>query len=168
MSGQFLHNLLLFGRVLRQLGLDINPGRMMDLVNALDQIEIGRKADFFYAARTLLVHEREDLPLFDEAFELFWRKPAESWEIKWQGIATRRRRPTAPVVTHPPLKEAAPEAEDPSSTSSQEMTVIEITRTYSDRELLRLVQPGWLPLLERHAPLFLGEREEDRSLRCHF
>ena len=137
MSGQFLHNLLLFGRVLRQLGLDINPGRMMDLVNALDQIEIGRKADFFYAARTLLVHEREDLPLFDEAFELFWRKPAESWEIKWQGIATRRRRPTAPVVTHPPLKEAAPEAEDPSSTSSQEMTVIEITRTYSDRELLR-------------------------------
>ena len=135
MSGHFLHNLLLFGRVLRRLGLDINPGRMMDLVSALDHIEIGRKSDFFYAARTLLVHDREDLPLFDEAFELFWRKPAESWTVDWQGL-TRRRKPSRPVVTHPPLKEA-PQTEHPGSTSSQETTVIEVTRTYSDRELLR-------------------------------
>ena len=77
MSGRLLHNLLLFGRILRGLGLDVNPGRMMDLVSALDHIEIGNKADFFYAARTLLVHEREDLELFDEAFDLFWRKPIE-------------------------------------------------------------------------------------------
>ncbi|HZM25587.1 MAG TPA: hypothetical protein VFC02_27805, partial [Anaerolineales bacterium] len=88
MSGQLLSNLILFGRVLRGLGLDVNPGRMMDLVSALDHIEIGNKADFFYAARTLLVHEREDLPLFDEAFELFWRKPAESWDVALQGFVT--------------------------------------------------------------------------------
>lgn len=136
MSGQFLHNLLLFGRVLRRLGLDINPGRMMDLVSALDHIEIGNKPDFFYAARTLLVHEREDLPLFDEAFELFWRKPAESWDIRWQGF-TQRRRPSRPIVTPPPLEQSAPETDLSTSTSSQEMTVIEVTRTYSDRELLR-------------------------------
>jgi uncharacterized protein with von Willebrand factor type A (vWA) domain len=137
LSGQFLHNLLLFGRILRQLGLDINPGRMMDLVSALDYIQIGRKSDFYYAARTLLVHEREDLPLFDEAFELFWRKPAESWDLReWQGL-TRRRRPAGPVVTHPPLKQAAPHTNDSASTSTEPMTVVEVTRTYSDRELLR-------------------------------
>lgn len=138
MSGQFLHNLLLFGRVLRQLGLDVNPGRMMDLVSALDHIEIGRKSDFFYSARTLLVHEREDLPLFDEAFELFWRKPAESWNLgEWQGLSSQRRRKKGPIVTPPALKEAASQSDDSKSTSSQEMTVIEVTRTYSDRELLR-------------------------------
>jgi len=136
LSGQFLHNLLLFGRVLRRLGLDINPGRMMDLVSALDHIEIGKKSDFFFAARTLLVHDREDLPLFDEAFEFFWRKPSESWDIAWQGL-TRRRKPSGPVVTHPPLKEAPQQNDDSTSTSSQEMSVIEVTRTYSDRELLR-------------------------------
>ena len=92
MNGQFLHNLLLFGRILRGLGLDVNPGRMMDLVSALDYIEIGNKSDFYYAARTLLVHEREDLPLFDEAFELFWRKPAdENWKALWQGLVRKRR-----------------------------------------------------------------------------
>ena len=136
MSGQFLHNLLLFGRVLRHLGLDIDPGRMMDLVSALDHIEIGRKSDFFYSARTLLVHEREDLALFDEAFALFWRKPAERWHVDWQGLAPRRKR-SRRIVTHPPLEEAAPETDDSSSSRSRNMTVIEVTRTYSDRELLR-------------------------------
>lgn len=136
MSGQFLHNLLLFGRVLRGMGLDINPGRMMDLVSALDHIEIGRKSDFFYSARTLLVHQREDLSLFDEAFEMFWRRPADSWQVDWAGLP-QRRRPRGPVVTPPPLEEAARQQEDGSSTSNQEMTVIEVTRTYSNREILR-------------------------------
>ena len=118
------------------MGLDINPGRMMDLVSALDHIEIGRKSDFFYSARALLVHEREDLALFDEAFAAFWRKPAESWDVEWQGLAQRRRR-SRPIVTPPPLEEAASQTNDSSSTSGQEMTLIEVTRTYSDRELLR-------------------------------
>ena len=134
MTGQFLHNLLLFGRLLRRLGLDVNPGRMMDLVSALDHIQIGRKQDFYFAARTLLVHEREDLPLFDEAFELFWRKPVEEWNVEWQGFSQRRRQ-SRPIVTPPPLEESTSQTND--STSSQELTVIEVTRTYSDRELLR-------------------------------
>jgi uncharacterized protein with von Willebrand factor type A (vWA) domain len=134
LTGQFLHNLLLFGRLLRRLGLDVNPGRMMDLVSALDHIQIGRKQDFYFAARTLLVHEREDLPLFDEAFELFWRKPVEEWNVEWQGFSQRRRQ-SRPIVTPPPLEESTSQTNDP--TSSQELTVIEVTRTYSDRELLR-------------------------------
>ena len=136
MSGRLLHNLLLFGRVLRGLGLDVNPGRMMDLVSALDHIEIGRKSDFFYSARALLVHDREDLALFDEAFELFWRKPPESWQVEWQGFSRRRKRP-GPLVTHPPLKEAASQTNDSASSSSEPMTVVEVTRTYSSREILR-------------------------------
>jgi len=136
LSGHLLHNLLLFGRILRGLGLDVNPGRMMDLVSALDYIEIGDKKDFFYAARTLLVHDREDLELFDEAFELFWRKPAVGWDLEWQGFI-RRRRSTKPVVTPPPLKDEPPSTDDSDSAPKETITVIEVTRTYSDREVLR-------------------------------
>ena len=137
MSGRLLHNLILFGRVLRGLGLDVNPGRMMDLVSALDHIKIGNKSDFFYAARTLLVHDREDLELFDEAFELFWRKPAESWEVEWQGLG-RRKRSKKPLVTPPPLKdESLSSSESDSNTQTEPLTVIEVTRTYSNREVLR-------------------------------
>jgi uncharacterized protein len=158
LSGQFLHNLLLFGRVLRGLGLDINPGRMMDLVSALDLIEIGNKSDFFYAARTLLVHERDDLALFDEAFERFWRKPANSWEVEWQGLTARKRRP-GPIVTHPPLKEAAPETSKTGSTPSEEIPVIEVTRTYSDRELLRH---------KNFAEMSIEEAEAVKRMMSHF
>ena len=58
--------------MLRALGLDINPGRMIDLVQALAFVEIGRKADFFYTARSLLVHDQDDLTLFGPSpFDLF-------------------------------------------------------------------------------------------------
>jgi uncharacterized protein len=136
LSGHLLHNLLLFGRVLRGLGLDVNPGRMMDLVSALDYVEIGNKADFFYAARTLLVHEREDLALFDEAFELFWRKPADGWDVPWQEL-TRRRRSTKPLITPPALKDESSSVSDSDSASQEALTVVEVTRTYSSREVLR-------------------------------
>ena len=76
-SGKLLHNLVLFGRLLRALGMDVNPGRMIDLVDALGYVEIGRKADFYFTARSLLVHHKDDLELFDVAFERFWKRPFE-------------------------------------------------------------------------------------------
>jgi len=158
LSGQFLHNLLLFGRVLRRLGLDVNPGRMMDLVSALDYIEIGSKPDFFYAARALLVHERDDLPLFDEAFETFWRKPAEGWDVQWQGFTSRKRR-SRPIVTHPPLREAAPETDAAGLNTSDVLPIIEVTRTYSDRELLRY---------KNFAEMSAEEAEAVKRMMSHF
>ena len=77
MNGQLLHNLILFGRLLRALGMDVNPGRMIDLVQALQHVNLACKADFYYTARSLLVHDRDDLPLFEQAFELFWRAPRD-------------------------------------------------------------------------------------------
>jgi uncharacterized protein len=136
LSGRLLQNLLLFGRILRGLGLDVDPGREMDLVRALDYIEIGNRSDFFYTARTLLVHEYEDLPLFDEAFELFWLKPGVGRNAQVKGL-TRRRRSTKPIITHPPLKDALSSENDPAADPREQITVIEVTHTYSDRELLR-------------------------------
>ncbi len=136
-SGNLLHNLILFGRVLRGLGLDVNPGRMIDLVQALEYVEIGRKADFYYTASSLLVHRREDLPLFDQAFEMFWHKPMAGWEITLPGF-NRPRRSQKPLVMPPPLQapDAPPPGED-SPLDNDQRPVIEVTLTYSAREVLR-------------------------------
>ncbi len=138
-SGNLLHNLLLFGRLLRGLGLDVNPGRMIDLVHALGHIEIGRKQDFYHAARSLLVHRHEDVPLFDQAFEMFWRKPAEGWttlDLSGLGAMRRSRRPR---ITPPPLREpeAAPPEDGPGQAPSDQPPIIQVTLTYSEREVLR-------------------------------
>ncbi len=85
-------NLLLFGRVLRGLGLDVDTARMLDLVEALRHVEIGNKADFRHAARCLLVRGREDAVLFDAAFEAFWRKPSgEGTSLDLRALGEKRR-----------------------------------------------------------------------------
>lgn len=137
-SGQFLNNLVIFGRLLRGLGMDVNPGRMIDLVQALDLIEIGRREDFYHATRGLLVHKREDIPLFDQAFELFWRKPVEAWQdLDISSLIQKKQQ--GPEFIPPPLippEEAAEEERDEGTSASEERVVVEITKTYSAREVL--------------------------------
>ena len=140
-TGNLLHNLLLFGRLLHALGLDVNLGRMLDLVQALEHIDIGNKADFYHTARSLLVHRKEDIPLFDEAFELFWRKPTEEWTSLDLRALGEKRRFRKPAFTPPPLNEPEKEpsagSEGNGSTSEEEPPVVQATLTYSEREVLR-------------------------------
>lgn len=135
-SGQLLRNLILFGRLLRGLGLDVNTGRVMDVAQALEYVEIGRKADFYFTLRGLLVHRREDLPLFDEAFANFWRKPLEGGLIAMPALPTMRRK-EKPKVVPPPLKESAPPEGQEPEPDPDKPPVLEVTLTYSASELLR-------------------------------
>ncbi len=74
----FEQRLLEFGRYLQSLGLDIHVGRMLDAVEALPHVDIGRRDDVYHTLRALFVHRRENLALFDQAFDTFWgeRQPA--------------------------------------------------------------------------------------------
>jgi len=137
MNGAFLRNLLLFGRVLRTLGLDVNPGRMIDLVTALEFVSIGSRSDFYHAARGLLVHRREDIPIFDEAFEVFWRsrgRTLTSLDLRALGERRRFRRPR---FVPPSLGEESSASSPPSTQQSDEPPLIQATLTYSEREVLR-------------------------------
>ena len=67
-----LANLLAFGRLLRRLGLDVHPGRMLDVAEALQYVDIRVRDEVYHACRALLVHRYEDLPIFDRAFDAFW------------------------------------------------------------------------------------------------
>ena len=66
--------MVVFGRLLRRLGMEVHVGRLVDLVDALQHVEIGARDEVFYACRTLLVHRHEDLAGFERAFDAFWRQ----------------------------------------------------------------------------------------------
>ena len=72
-EGQLLYNIVLFGRLLRGLGFDVTPTQILDLVEALHWINMSHKEDVKESARAVLVKRREQLALFDEAFDLFWQ-----------------------------------------------------------------------------------------------
>jgi len=47
-------------------------GRMLDVIDALQHVDIGSREEVFHTCRALLVHRHEDLAVFARAFEAFW------------------------------------------------------------------------------------------------
>ena len=70
----FLDNLVIFGRVLRRAGIDVQPGRLLDVVEALRHVDLSSRDEVYHACRAVLVHRHEQLPIFDRAFAAFWRE----------------------------------------------------------------------------------------------
>lgn len=66
-------NVLLFGRVLRAAGLEVQPGRVVDAIRALEWVGLQQRADVRATLRSVLVHRKEDLARFDHAFDLFFK-----------------------------------------------------------------------------------------------
>jgi uncharacterized protein with von Willebrand factor type A (vWA) domain len=92
----FLDNLILFARLLREVGLTISPDQVSDLARMLERIGVARRDDVYHAARALFVRKHSEIPLFDRAFNLFFTiqgKPQESFIDPTQAPVARRFRP---------------------------------------------------------------------------
>ena len=74
-------NVLAFGRVLKELGIKIGLSQAMDASRGLEHVDVGRRADFQAVLRANLVSHKEEMALFERAFDLFWRArpPQESF-----------------------------------------------------------------------------------------
>jgi hypothetical protein len=75
---KFIPNLLLFGRVLRAAGVHTHRERMVDAIQAIEWVGVRSRADLRATLCALLVHRHEDLPVFNEAFDLFFRAHGSS------------------------------------------------------------------------------------------
>jgi uncharacterized protein len=127
-----LSNLLHFGRVLRGLGLDVPTAALLDAAAAMAYVDIGRRSDFYFTLRSLLVHHRSDLATFDEAFRLFWRRPPNAWsEQDLRAMGEQRR-------IGPPEREIPSGASSSGArTGSRVETAPRVAPlSYSDREVL--------------------------------
>lgn len=71
-----------FGRVLRQAGLEVGPGRIADGLAGLDQVDLTRRDDVYWALRANFVTRREELEIFDRAFKAwFLRTPFAPFDL---------------------------------------------------------------------------------------
>ena len=136
-DGHILPNLLRFAEVLRRLGLDAGPANVLDMVRATEHVHIGRRGEFYQAARSIFVHRRQDLPVFDEAFNVFWRKPntaRSGMDLRSMGEQRRFRKPQVSPGSDEPMDDALALDGDPDDDS---VSQVNLTRTYSAREVLR-------------------------------
>jgi uncharacterized protein len=71
-----LRHVVTFGRVLREVGIEVGPGRLVDALRALDAVELTRQPDVYWALRQTLVSRRDELELFDRAFAAWFLRDA--------------------------------------------------------------------------------------------
>ena len=167
--GHLLRNMLLFGRLLRAVGIKITPTQILDLVAGLDYIDIGRREDFKNTARTVLVNHHEHIPLFNRAFDLFWQARDKNALLQMDlGTLLRKNPNTEKTLELAPPQEQKNQNED-SETESNE-PVIDPVYTYSAREVLRHkdfaeLEPEELQEIKRMIQSMQGQLEQRRTRR---
>lgn len=71
-----LKHVVTFGRVLREAGLEVGPGRLADALTGLDAVDLTRQDDVYWTLRSTLVSRKEEIEPFDRAFRAwFLRAP---------------------------------------------------------------------------------------------
>ncbi|TMG81209.1 MAG: VWA domain-containing protein, partial [Betaproteobacteria bacterium] len=74
-AGRLAENVMHFARLLRAAGLRIGPDRVVDCVQALEIAGPQRREDWYWTMSAVLLSRQEQRPIFDQAFQIFWRDP---------------------------------------------------------------------------------------------
>jgi uncharacterized protein len=96
-----VRHVVVFGRVLREGGLEVGPLRIADALRGLDAVDLARQEDVYWTLRQTLVARREELETFDRAFDAwFLHAPSEprSRQVDLPRPAGQRRKGGAPGV----------------------------------------------------------------------
>jgi uncharacterized protein len=136
-DGRLIENFVYFGRTLRAAGLPVGPGKLLDAVEALRTVGLARRDDFYWTLHSVLVTRRDQRPLFDQAFHLFWRNP-QLLERMMGLMLPSFRAPDEPQREEIARRLAeAMAGERGSDDPPVEETEIDAALTWSDRELLQ-------------------------------
>lgn len=129
-------NLVVFGRLLRSVGLDVATTGIVLAVDALTRVGVARKHDVYHALRTVLVRRRDDVPLFDAAFDAFWQDHGERWGRRdLRAIGEPRTGVSLQIEAVLPELDAPPG--DPAEGEAAQRRPIGELRTWSGSEALR-------------------------------
>ncbi len=121
-------NIVLFGRLLRRVGLAVDLGQTYDFVRVLNLVGVGHKGVVKAAARTIFVRRREEQATFDAAFELFWRRPSRLSALAPQLPRIRQTEPRGLGVTP---------ADEPTTMGEVGIAIAPAVVQASAREVLR-------------------------------
>ena len=140
-TGQLPANVMHFARVLRDAGLPVGPGAVLDALEAVRGGGMASKQDFYWALHAVFVKRREHTVLFDHAFEVFWRKPRmieQLMQLLFQQVRVEAN-PAKKKAGQKRLAEAMFDQEEQQSQRERPRDDIELEGEYtsSAREVLR-------------------------------
>jgi uncharacterized protein with von Willebrand factor type A (vWA) domain len=140
-GGRLPENVMHFARLLRAAGLRIGPDRVVDTVKALaiigPPLNNPRRDDWYWTMSAVLLSREEQRPIFDQAFNIFWRDPKlaermmEALLPKAQGRAAKPEEQQSQRLTDA-LFQQKPKEKPPETRIDTEARL-----TFSSREILQ-------------------------------
>ncbi len=73
-TGRLPENILYFARALREAGLPVGPRSVLDAIEAVEATGFSAREDFRAALHAVFVTKHEHMTVFDQAFDIFWKK----------------------------------------------------------------------------------------------
>ncbi len=140
-SGKLAENIVHFGRILRNAGLPVGPGQVLDALGAAQTGCLQSRMDFYWMLHSVFVKRREHRAIFDHAFQAFWRKP-KMLEQLMQMFFQEVQRPTGnekKKAGHRRLANAMFDEPETQAPRKEPPNVVEVdaSQTFSAREVLR-------------------------------
>src|SRR5215211_7212205 len=163
-----------FGRVLRGAGLRVGTDRVVGFARALEELDVGRREDVYWAGRITLVSRPEELESYDRAFELFWDEGASAKARPRPKIRLSIPQPDRSVM---PPKKTVEKSERGEEAVRLRYSPVEVLRTkdfalYSADEFAELYRlladlrlSGALKKSRRLEPAHRGRHDPRRTLR---
>ena len=141
-GGKLAANVMHFARALRTAGLPIGPGRVIDAIRALEVTGVRRREDFYWTLHATFVNRQDQRELFDQAFHIFWRRPAlleEMMSLLLPSVPAAGQEPGSPRLSQRLAKAFAAGGRagerDPSGQDHERE--IDAVLSYSAREILK-------------------------------
>lgn len=100
-----------FCHMLWEMGLDVGPGRVVEVANSLHLVRLSSREEFYHFLKANLVSRHEQEAAFDVAFAWFWRtpgKPSTSAPAELEQARAKRRS----TVALPPNRQRAEDAKN--------------------------------------------------------
>jgi uncharacterized protein len=139
MSGHLANNIMHFARVLREAGIPVGPGLVLDALDAALSGPLRKRDDFYWTLHAVFIKKREHKELFDQAFHVFWKKPKmleQLMQLMYHQIA-RKQDEKKQKAGFRRLAEAMFDQNEAPSTPKAETLEVEATYTASANDLLR-------------------------------
>ncbi|HRP30111.1 MAG TPA: VWA domain-containing protein, partial [Burkholderiaceae bacterium] len=136
-------NIVHFSRVLRSAGLSVGPDRVLAAMAAVEAVGLDRRDDVHAALSAVMLDRHEQQPVFDAAFDAFWRDPKLLEQLmylllpKVSGRGEKTQPPRANRIAEALAAPRAPEPPNPANNTAEEELKFDTSFTFSDRERLQ-------------------------------
>jgi hypothetical protein len=134
-------NVVHFARVLRRAGLPAGPDRALAALAAIEAVGLDRRDDVHAALSAVMVDRHDQQPMFDAAFDAFWKDPRLLERLAALMLPTASSRAEEPAPLSRRLAEAlaapAPREGGSPSSNAQDDVQFDTALSFSERERLQ-------------------------------